>query len=149
MATKAVKGGFKVKKKDGSLGKTVFKTQKAAQSRARGPGKKGRKAPARRKPAVRKAPARKRSKSVATKGNPNRAPKMGAVLKGARAIDVVSAPAQGVATKGGGPQDLINRYNNKAALKESVSGAAVGLLRNVVTSKSGAYRGVSQNKILS
>ncbi len=97
-----------------------------------------------------KKPARKRSKSVAKKGNPgHRSQKMGAVLKGARAVDTVSGPAQGVITTGGDVQALVSRYDNQAAITTSASAGGVGLVRNVITSKSGAYRGVSQNKILS
>ncbi len=64
MATRKVKGGYKVVKKDGSLGKTLFKTQTAAASRARGPGKKGR-AVARR-PAAKKPAKRRATKATAT-----------------------------------------------------------------------------------
>ncbi len=75
--------------------------------------------------------------------------KIGAVLKGARAGDTISGPAQGVIATKGGPKELVARYDTKEAVLVSVKGGAVGLLRNVITSKSGAYRGVSQNKILS
>ncbi len=43
MPTIKVKDGWKWKSKDGTLGKRVFRTQKAAQSQGRGPGKKGKK----------------------------------------------------------------------------------------------------------
>lgn len=87
---------------------------------------------------------------MAKKGNPgNRSKKIGAVLKGARAADTISGPAQGVITTGGDVQALVSRYDNQAAITTSVSAGGVGLIRNVITSKSGAYRGVSQNKILS
>ncbi len=87
---------------------------------------------------------------MAKKSNTGKRPeKIGAILKGARAVDTISGPAQGVLRTGGGPTELVARYDNQAAVTVSAKAGTVGLLRNVITSKSGAYRGVSQNKILS
>lgn len=123
MATKAVKGGFKVKKKDGTLGKTVFKTQKAAQSRSRGPGKKAakRKAPARKSPAKKKTTRRT---SVAKKGNPNnKSPKIGAVLQSVKGAQAVAAPFIHTAAVQG-----FNPAQNVPAIKARMNSAYAGSL---------------------
>ncbi len=92
MAKTKVKGGFNVKKKDGTLGVTVFKTQAAAQSRSRGPGKKGRKSPARAKKPAAKKPTKRRGTSVAKNTNNKKPPKIGASIQAFKGAQAVAAP---------------------------------------------------------
>ncbi len=84
---------------------------------------------------------------------------MGAWLRGARTIDVISAPLQGTLTaKGIGSEaikDAGGRYLGGFAggstddVITTVKAVGTGVVRNIITSKSGAYRGVGQKKILS
>ncbi len=92
-------------------------------------------------------------------GSTNRSPKIGAWLRGARTIDVISAPFQGTLTKHGISQEAVKsagrRYLGGFAggspddVITTVKAVGTGVARNIITSKSGAYRGVGQKKILS
>ncbi len=92
-AVKQKDGTWRVKKKDGTLGKTKFTTQKAALSRSRGPGKKGTRSKSKPKS---KAVTKTTRRSPAKKGNPNNAvakpPKIGAAYAAGKASAMLLSP---------------------------------------------------------
>ncbi len=91
-AVKQKDGTWRVKKKDGTLGKRRFSTMaNALAAQRRAPGKKK----AAKRKAPRKAPAKKkttRRKAVAKKGNPNKSPKIGAAIQAFKGGHAVFAP---------------------------------------------------------
>ncbi len=102
-------GTWRVKKKDGTLGKTKFKTQKAALARSRGspgkkPGSKGGKKP---------------GKAVAKKGDatPAKPPKIGASysagMAGAMALSPLTAEVLRGIEEGLSPREVIDRTATK------------------------------------
>lgn len=101
-----------------------------------------------------KAPVRRRRMSRKAKAV-RRTPKFGAWLRGARTIDVLSGPAQGSVAGLGFTMDAAMDAKDRYANFQSGSGVTTvkavgtGVIRNIVTSKSGAYRGMGQKKILS
>lgn len=106
MPVKQIPGGkWKVVKKDGKLGKTAFNTKSAAQSRARGPGKKGakRKGKAVAKRAARKPAKRRSSSKSATSSSPQKIG-TGRGYQGVRLTMLVLSPAtdQAFAIQAGG-----------------------------------------------
>lgn len=91
-AVKQKDGTWRVKKKDGTLGKTKFTTQKAALSRSRGPGKKKK---GTRSKSKSKAVAKTKRKSPARKGNPNspaKPPKIGSAYTAGKGSAMLLAP---------------------------------------------------------
>ncbi len=91
-AVKQKDGTWRVKKKDGTLGKTKFTTQKAALSRSRGPGKKkGTRSKSKSKAmtkTTRKSPARKSNVSA----TPAKPPKIGAAYSAGKSSVMLLAP---------------------------------------------------------
>ncbi len=95
----------------------------------------------RRKKAIRRRKTPRRVVGASGK----KSPKIGAWLRGARAIDVISGPAQGsLASRGFDMKDIGQRYAGKfaggsqEAMITTVKGVGTGMVRAAVTSKSGA-----------
>lgn len=112
-----------------------------------------------------KSPAKRSrgQRTMARKGNPqnpgNRRKRFGAWLHGARGIDVLTGPVQGsvagLGLSGAALTDAGKRYagqfagGNQDDIVTTVKAVGTGLVRTAITSKSGAYRGMGQKKILS
>lgn len=131
MPVKQVPGGkWKVVKKDGKLGKTAFSTKSAAQSRARGPGKKAKGRKVAKRPAAKK-PAKRRSSSTSATSSFSRIG-TGRSYQAGRATALILAPAShevlAVVTEGKPPaqagRDLFDRVKSRPMLTHEAIVAA-------------------------